>query len=48
MQGSAADVEAVANFMPLGEEGLEISHEGGEYEVFENLAKEMTLSTGGT
>lgn len=44
MHGCADDVDAVANTVPLGEEGIDISHEGGEYEVFENLAKEIGSS----
>ena len=46
MHGAAHDVEAAVNMVPLGEEGLDISHEGGEYEVFENLAKDIASSTG--
>lgn len=47
MHGTAEDVEAVGNTVALGEEGaIELSYEGGEYEVFENLAKEIALSTG--
>ena len=44
MHGSADDVNAVANTVPLGEEGIDTSHEGGEYEVFENLVKEIGSS----
>ena len=46
MHGNADDVSAVANILPLGEEGIETSHEGGEFEVFENLANDIALSTG--
>ena len=47
MHGTADDVEAVDNTLALGEEGIiETSHEGGEFEVFENLASEIALSTG--
>lgn len=46
MHGAVDDVAAAANMVPLGEEGLEMSHEGGEYEVFENLARDIGSSTG--
>lgn len=46
MHGAADDVTAAANVVPLGEEGFEMSHEGGEYDVFENLAREIASSTG--
>ncbi len=47
MHGTADNVEAVDNTVALGEEGIiETSHEGGEFEVFENLASEIALSTG--
>lgn len=32
------DVDAVSYTAPPGEEGFDISHEGGEFEVFEDLA----------
>lgn len=31
---------------PFGEEGHEISHEGGEHEVFDNVVEELTLASG--
>ena len=47
MHGTVEDVEAVNNTVVLADEGIiETSHEGGEYEVFENLAKEIALSMG--
>ena len=46
MHGTADDVNAVAGIVPLGEEGIDTSHEGGEYEVFESLGKEIASSTG--
>jgi hypothetical protein len=44
--GTNEDVSAVVNTVPLGEEGIETSHEGGEYEVFENLANEIASAGG--
>ena len=32
--------------LPPGEEGFDISHEGGEYEVFEELAEGVANLTG--
>jgi len=46
MHGTSDDVDSVANTIALGEEGIEMSHEGGEFEVFENLARDIALSTG--
>lgn len=46
MHGTDDDVSAVANTVPLGEEGIETSHEGGEYNVFENLANEIASAGG--
>ncbi|KAF8344863.1 hypothetical protein F5887DRAFT_1061987 [Amanita rubescens] len=47
MHGNSYDVEAVNNTLALGEEGtIDPSHEGGEFEVFENLAREIASSTG--
>lgn len=46
MHGTADDVNAVAGIVLLGEEGIDTSHEGGEYEVFESLGKEIASSTG--
>ena len=46
MHGTDDDVLAVVNTVPLGEEGIETSHEGGEYEVFENLANEIASAGG--
>ena len=44
--GTSDDVAAVAGIVPLGEEDLDTSHEGGEYKVFENLREEIASSTG--
>jgi hypothetical protein len=46
MHGTSDDVDSVANTAALGEEGVEMSHEGGEFEVFENLARDIASSTG--
>ena len=46
MYGTSDDVAAVAGIVPLGEEDLDTSHEGGEYKVFENLREEIASSTG--
>ncbi|EPQ52593.1 hypothetical protein GLOTRDRAFT_131828 [Gloeophyllum trabeum ATCC 11539] len=34
------------NSMPPGEEGYGLSHEGGEYEVFEDFANDLAQLTG--
>jgi hypothetical protein len=40
------DDEAVSHTAPPGEEGVDISHEGGEFEVFEDLAAGIAEATG--
>jgi len=40
----ADDVNAVCHTAPPGEEGFDISHEGGEFEVFEDLVAGLTQS----
>ncbi len=44
--GSADDVEAVNHLAPPDEVGFDISHAGGEYEVFDDLAKDIATATG--
>ena len=44
--GITDDVEAVAAMVPPGEEGFDISHEGGEYEVFEDIVEGLAQSSG--
>jgi hypothetical protein len=41
LDSSTMDVDMSVFFetVPLGEEGLEMSHEGGEFEAFEDLAQ---------
>jgi hypothetical protein len=34
-----AETSALFNTVPPGDEGFDISHEGGEFEVFEDLAE---------
>jgi hypothetical protein len=43
---SAEDTVAVSHIAPPGEEGLDISHEGGEHEVFEDLIETLAKSDG--
>lgn len=43
--GSTADTDSVQNIAPPGEE-LEISHEGGDFEVFTDIAKTIVFATG--
>ena len=43
---SIEDTAAVSHIAPPGKEDLDISHEGGEYEVFEDLV-EMLAQSGG-
>ena len=38
---SIEDTAAVSHIAPPGEEGLDISHEGGEHEVFEDLVETL-------
>lgn len=40
------DVAAVAHTAPPGEEGFNVSHEGGEYEVFDDLVDGLAQSNG--
>jgi hypothetical protein len=40
------DVDAVSYTAPPGEEGFDISHEGGEFEVFEDVAAGLAESSG--
>jgi len=43
--GSNSDTQAVSSLMPPSEP-LDVSHEGGEYEVFEDIENTITLATG--
>ena len=38
--------DAVSYTAPPGEEGFDISHEGGEFEVFEDVAAGLAESSG--
>jgi hypothetical protein len=40
------DVEAVAHTVPPGDEAFDMSHEGGEFEVFEDIAAGLAQSIG--
>jgi hypothetical protein len=40
------DVAAVSHTAPPGEEGFDISHEGGEHEVFDDLVDGLAQSNG--
>jgi len=40
------DLDTVPYAAPLGEKGLDLSHEGGEYEAFEGLAGEIAAISG--
>jgi hypothetical protein len=40
------DVDAISRTAPPGEEGFDISHEGGEFEVFEDLAAGLAAANG--
>jgi hypothetical protein len=42
----ADDVAAVSHTAPPGEEGFDISHEGGEHEVFDDLVDGLAQSNG--
>jgi hypothetical protein len=44
--GSMLDTDAVNTIAPPGEEGYELSHEGGEYKVFCDIANTITFMTG--
>ncbi|KAG1884166.1 hypothetical protein F4604DRAFT_1920017 [Suillus subluteus] len=45
---SSVDIqpESIPHSLPPGEEEVELSHEGGEYEVFEGLAQQMADISG--
>jgi hypothetical protein len=43
---TADDIEAVSGMVPPGEEGFDISHEGGEYEVFDDLVEGLAQASG--
>ena len=43
---STEDTAAISHIAPPGEEGLDISHEGGEHEVFEDLVETLAQSKG--
>ncbi|KAM6494952.1 hypothetical protein JOM56_009575 [Amanita muscaria] len=38
------DTDAISNIPPPGDKGFDLSHEGGEYEVFEGLAEDIARS----
>ena len=40
------NIAAITHIPPPGDEGYELSHEGGEYEVFEGLVENIALATG--
>lgn len=40
------DVDAISRMVPPGEEGFDISHEGGEFEVFDDLIAGLSASMG--
>lgn len=40
------DTAAISHIPPPGEEGFDLSHEGGEYEVFESLVEDIAQATG--
>ncbi|OJA17555.1 hypothetical protein AZE42_13216 [Rhizopogon vesiculosus] len=40
------DIESIPYTAPPGEEGVDLSHEGGEYEVFEGLGQQMADLSG--
>lgn len=40
------DTATVSHIPPPGEEGFDLSHEGGEYEVFEGLVEDIAQATG--
>jgi len=44
--GSPSDVAAVEHFLLPGEEGFDLSHEGGEYKVFDGLVHEIAQASG--
>ena len=40
------DIATFSHIPPSGEEGFSLSHESGEYEVFESLVKYIAQATG--
>lgn len=44
--GMSGDVSAVSHTTAPGDEGLDMSHEGGEYEAYDGLIHEVAQSTG--
>ncbi|KAG2159580.1 uncharacterized protein EDB93DRAFT_1074785 [Suillus bovinus] len=40
------NIDSIPRTVPPGEEGLDFSHEGGEYEAFEGLAQQMADLSG--
>jgi hypothetical protein len=44
--GTNDDVDAISHTVPPGEEGFDISHEGGEFEVFEDLVAGLAAANG--
>ena len=40
------DIATFSHIPPSGEEGFNLSHEGGEYEVFESLVEDIAQATG--
>ena len=40
------DMTTIAHIPPPGEEGCELSHEGGEYKVLEGLIEDIAQATG--
>jgi hypothetical protein len=43
---SPDDFASISHTAPPGEEGFDISHEGGEHEVFEDVAACLAEATG--
>lgn len=44
--GTNDDADAISHTVPPGEEGFDISHEGGEFEVFEEVAAGLAAANG--
>jgi hypothetical protein len=40
------DIDSIPYTVPPGEEGADLSYEGGEYEAFEGLAQQMADLSG--
>jgi len=40
------DIAAIVHNPPSGEEGFDLSHEGGEYEIFDGLIEDIAQATG--